>query len=175
MPDMDAPSDEFVRRLTESQAQLLGFIMAGVGDYADASDILQQTNIVLLRKCDELRDLEAFLPWAITVAKFKVLSFARDRSRERLLFAPDVIAAMCDTAQQQAEFVPERLVALRECLAKLPQKNVRLLQQRYTYNTPLEEMARVGHCTVDSIKGRLKRLRQLLSRCIDGRLDSLVG
>lgn len=175
MPDMNAPSDEFVRRLTEGQAQLLGFIMAGVGNYADASDILQQTNIVLLKKFEELQELDAFLPWAITVAKFKVLSFARDQARERLRFAPDVIEAMCDTAEAQVELVPKRLVALRECLGALPQKNVRLLQQRYTYNTPLKEIAKASHCSVDSIKGKLKRLRQLLSRCIDGRLDSLAS
>lgn len=172
MSSEERPSDEFVKRLTESQSHLMGFIMASVGDYADASDILQQTNVVLLRKFDNLEDLEGFLPWAITVAKFQVLGYVRDKSRGRMLLLPDVVEAMVDTAVEEVSSVPHRLSALRECLGNLPENKRQLLLQRYTLNTPLKTIAARSRCTVDSVKGRLKRIRQLLSHCIDGRLES---
>ena len=47
------PSREFVRLLTDSQSRLYAYIFALVGDEAAVSDVLQETNLVLLEKCDE--------------------------------------------------------------------------------------------------------------------------
>lgn len=170
MNDRTGPSDEFVARLTEYQNNLMGFIMASVGDYASASDILQQTNVVLLQKEGDLKCINDFLPWAITVAKFKILSYVRDQKREERIFTPETVEAMSLVAEEEIEDVGSRRIALRECLGKLPGSKVELLQQRYTYGLSLSAIADLRRCTIDSLKGRLKRIRKLLGECVDRRL-----
>ena len=45
-------SNDFVARLTKSQRQLHAFIFSLVWNPADADDILQETNLVLLQKAE---------------------------------------------------------------------------------------------------------------------------
>lgn len=170
MPSQPCPSDEFVRCLTEAQSQLLGYIMASVGNFDDASDVLQQTNVVLLKKWNELRALEDFVPWAITVARFELLAFGRRRRRGELQFSPELSEAMAAIAAEEIGQMPARLEALRECLGRLPERNVGLLRSRYATDSSLEEIAQQMSCSVDSVKGRLKRVRRLLGDCIDRQL-----
>lgn len=169
------PSDDFVLLLTEHQSQLMGYILAALGDHTNAADVLQQTNLVLWQKSAELRSSDEFMPWAITVAKYKVLSFVRDKSRGKLFFSSEVTEAMLDVVEEGLDELPQRQLALRECLKELPESRVQLLLGRYCENTNLTQIAEQAGMSVDAIKGRLVRIRKWLANCIEHRIASWSG
>lgn len=166
MPKQESSGDDFVSQLTRHQNQLMGFILASLGSYENASDVLQETNVVLWQKSAELRNTDDFLPWALTIAKYKVLSFVRDTRREKLVFGPEVTEALTEVAARQLDVLPERLSALRECLAKLPESKLDVLRQRYAMDKSVCAIAEENHTPIGTVKNRLRRVRNLLSECV---------
>ena len=59
----------FVEALTECQEPLRAYCFAKVGNWADASDVLQATNVKLWEKMEDWDQMRPFLPWAIGVAR----------------------------------------------------------------------------------------------------------
>lgn len=167
MPTVASNDEEFFKVLTEHQSRLMGFIMASIGDYTNASDILQKTNIVLWQKAKELNSLSEFMPWAFTIAKYKILSHARDSSRERLIFSTSLIETMFDIASETALDIPLRQAGLRECISKLPEQKRQLLYQKYAKNKCLQHIANSTGSSIAAVKSKLLRLRRILQKCID--------
>ena len=173
MSDSTRDTEPFVRALTEHQVQLEGFITASIGDYTHAADVLQRTNTILWRKSNELRSVDEFLPWAITIAKYEILAFVRDQRRDRLVFCPQVIDAMLETAEKRVEQVPMRQEALRVCLQQLSRRAIELLGLRYAAENSIGEIARASNRSVDSVKSQLKRIRRSLADCVESRIVGL--
>ena len=58
--------DLFCELLTLHQGQLHGYILALVGNRADADDLFQSTSMVLWRKFDTFQPGSSFLAWGPT-------------------------------------------------------------------------------------------------------------
>jgi RNA polymerase sigma-70 factor, ECF subfamily len=147
--------------------QLRGCIFASLGNHADAEDVLQRTNLALLRKAANFPEGGRFLPWALGVAKYEILSFVRDARRERLVFNADLVELMCDASDQEAHSISDRHDALRGCLEKLPERSRQILAMRYINNRNLEQIAHSTNRSIDGAKSILFRLRRKLERCIE--------
>ena len=100
--------EAYVQELTANQSRLRGFILASLGNYADAADVLQRTNLVLWKKAGEFRPGAEFLPWGLTIARYEVLSFLRDGQRDRHVYSTAVAELMLD-AEFTAPFDEARL------------------------------------------------------------------
>ena len=85
MPTQD-PTEHFIQALTESQNRLYGYIYSLVGDHHAAADVLQECNLVLLRKFGEFREGAEFIPWAFGIARFQVMAHLRDAKRKKARF-----------------------------------------------------------------------------------------
>jgi len=117
MSDLRA-SEQFVRLLTIHQNGLFAYLVAFLGDLHEASDVLQETNLVLWRKAGEFVEDTDFTAWSRKIAYFQVPAYVRDRKRDRHLFDGDLLAQLSgrlETADEDA-----RRLALRSCLAELP-------------------------------------------------------
>ena len=164
------PSDELIRCLSEHQPQLVGFIYAATGNHHASQEILQKTNLAMWSKAEDFDATRPFMAWAIGFARFEILAYRRDAKRSRLLYDSDVIEEICRVAEELTEEVPDRLEALRHCLAKLTKEKQTMLQLRYASQLSLDEIAsRVGR-TVDGVKAVLRRTRAALALCIDQQL-----
>jgi RNA polymerase sigma-70 factor (ECF subfamily) len=64
----------------------------------------------------------------------------------------------------------DRADALRECVARLPERSRQLLAMRYEQGLPCDEIARACGASVDSVYQNLSRLRGRLEECIRRRL-----
>ncbi len=82
---MDNPldHDEFTSQLVAVQRRLYAYILTILPNLADADDVLQDTNSVLLRKRKEYAAGTEFGAWACRVAYFEVLALRKKRQRER--------------------------------------------------------------------------------------------
>lgn len=170
--DHDPQLSQFIEKLTESQSTLRAYILAALGDYNDAADVLQRTNLTLWRNAESFRAGSEFMPWAATLAKYEVLSFYRDRGRDRHVFNEDVAMLLLQSVSTEVLDVTDRQIALRQCLASLPDHSRELLKQRYAGGASVSEMAAANRKSEDSIKSSLLRVRKKLESCIESRLRS---
>ncbi|TWT72831.1 ECF RNA polymerase sigma factor SigE [Posidoniimonas polymericola] len=156
--------------LTNSQDRLRAFILASVGNYSDAGDILQKTNVVLLKKAGDYAEAGQFDAWAIGIAKYEVLAHIRDRQRERLSFSPDLVELMSDAAEEQVKKLGDRQLALRKCLSQLPAEKRQLIGMRYFEELSMAEIAaRLGK-SAGAVKATVRRLRGLLHECVSRKM-----
>ncbi len=58
---------------------------------------MQETAVVLLRKFDATMDDQAFARWAFGVARMEVLTFRRDRARDRHRFGEEVFELLAQS------------------------------------------------------------------------------
>ena len=165
-PDAQA---EFIRLLTAVQPRLFRYIATLLGDMHDASNVLQETNVVLWAKASEFTPGSSFFSWAREIAYFKSVSFIRDQNRERLIVDQDLVEhAFKDVDAADDD---DRRLALRHCLSELDERQSQLLRYRYVDGASMDEIARQQGRTVGSVKMALKRVRAALLGCIKRRIS----
>ncbi len=164
--------DAFVQELTAAQGNLRAYILASLGSTADTSDVLQRTNLVLWKNASKFRSSEKFLPWALTLAKFEILSYCRDKSRDRHVYPEDLAALMLDTARDELGDPSDRNEALKHCLEKLTAQQNEVLKLRYYEDKSISQMATSLKRTENAVKSGLLRVRRALQECIERRLSS---
>ena len=71
--------EAFVRLLTETQTDLLAYVLCFVPADRDAEDIVQRCNIVLWRKRESFEPGSNFKAWAFAVARWEILAVMKER------------------------------------------------------------------------------------------------
>lgn len=171
--DDQASSDfraHFVAMLTGEQTRLFSYITTLVGDVNDASNILQQTNVVLWQKAEEFVPGTAFFPWAQKIAYYSTLSFLRDRKRDRHIFDMETLQQIAAAPVDPG--VDERRVALRHCLNSLSEESRELVQQRYGPGVSISQMAQRTGKSEGSVRMALMRIRIALAGCIQRQMEA---
>jgi RNA polymerase sigma-70 factor (ECF subfamily) len=159
-------SDEFVALLTKYQRQLHAYIFSLVWNPTDADDILQETNLVLLKKSAEFDPSREFLPWAFTFARFQALAGLKRLQRLRFVFDESLAMFLADEAAREDPVVEARRRALATCFQKLPASHRDLLIRRYQPKAVVGEMAAALGLSLKALSDRLRRIRGKLLDCI---------
>ncbi|MCX6848271.1 MAG: sigma-70 family RNA polymerase sigma factor [Verrucomicrobia bacterium] len=160
----------FIAALSRHQPALEAFCHAQLGHRQDAQEALQATCVKLWEKSADWDPNTEFLPWAFAVARYTVLSFLRDRMRERLIFDDDVVQAMAEETEAAAEQFEDRREALGSCMQKLQPEQRDLLQEHYITGRSVKELASATGRSESAVKMILLRLREQLSACIERQL-----
>lgn len=173
---MQSPSDhsELADRVTREWEAARGTVSAYVGtlvhNRADREDVLQQTILYLLEHAADYKG-SGFAPWAMRVAKFRILELWRrnkyDRRMRSLTDVADAVEAAFPDVQPPGR---TRVEALRACLAELPDKHRQLVEQRYRAGTELAALSAHWQRPAGTLAVALHRIRNALARCIEGRL-----
>ena len=164
------PDDRFITAFTESQSALRGYCAASIGNSEDSRDVFQKVCLVLWKKVGDWDPETPFLKWAFAVARFEILAYVRDRSRDRLVFDEDVILAMTSTSEKLAQSQSDRIDALEQCLAKLKPDHREALTAHYVKGYNFQEIAELQNRGLSAIKVMMMRLRQSLGKCIETQL-----
>lgn len=162
---------KFVALLVQHQPRIYAYIRALVPDRAAADDIFQEVCVVLWEKFDSYDSEKPFLHWALGVARYAVLSFHRDRSRNRLRFTEHELDLLASEAAEECETLSDLRAALDDCLAKLPEHARKLLALRYQPDADVQEIAEQLRRPVATVYSMLKRLRVQLHGCIQRTLS----
>ncbi len=165
----DFGDESFVRLLTAEQFKLLRYIAILLGDPEAASNVLQDTNLVLWRKATEFKRGSNFSAWVRQVAYWEVRAYVRDERRDRHVFSEEVIEQLAAQAVEEP-FDAEVRVSLRDCLQHISKPNLRLLQKRYEEGLSIAALAKQLGKTDSAVKVGLLRLRRALLKCIRQRL-----
>lgn len=167
---VSTPTNEFAELVLANQRKLYAYILTLVPDADSASDILQQTNVVLWRDSDRFSEGTNFLSWAFRVAYFQVLDYREKRQRDRLRFNKDLFEDLAAESERSSDSSDLRLEALRKCLADLPPKQRDLVQSRYGEGQSVADIAKVRGQTAGSLATFLHRIRRALLDCVERRV-----
>ena len=159
-------TNEFLRLLMANQKRIYAFILGMVPNHEDAEDLFQQTVLVMWSKFDNFTRGTSFAAWAITVAKYQILSRRKQHSRRSSQFSQAALELLQQESEQFIEQIDNRMQALRGCIRKLGQRDYELIQMRYENETSVKAIAeRLGQ-SVQSIYKRLAFVHDALVRCI---------
>lgn len=165
----------FVRHFTRHEASLRAFVRSLVFSWDDVDEIMQNTGLVLWRKFSDWDPDTEFMKWACVVARFEVLSWRRDRARDRHVFDEDLIALLAKEAEAGAERFPARRRALEVCLGKLPGPLRRVVLAAYEPGVKLREVAKDLGKSATAFYKTLNRTRAKLRECIQREMAAGAG
>ncbi|HIG80799.1 MAG TPA: sigma-70 family RNA polymerase sigma factor [Verrucomicrobiales bacterium] len=158
--------EDFVRQFTRAEPGLRAFLRALLPTAEDMEEVLQDTSLVLWKKFDVFEPGTNFHVWACVIARFEVLKYRRTKARDRLVFREDIIEMLADEAEEAAAPLERERHALRDCLAKLKERERALVLAVYTHGAAIGEAAEMTGRTVAAAYKALSRIRQALLKCI---------
>ncbi len=164
---------EFVELLTQNYSRIKSFIFCMVPNEADSEDIMQETTALMWEKFDQYKLGTNFIAWALTIAKYKILSYQRDKNRNRIQF-DDQVTEMIETASKAKlanDNIVEKVTALKKCIQKLPKKERTIIQLKYSNGQSNRTLADNEGVSVPTIYRYLSKIYLNLLHCINQRLS----
>ena len=153
------------------QPRLYGFILKRLADRDQTLEVLQRTNLVIWQKATDYRPGTSFEAWTFTIARFQLMAWRTNKSRNRLVFS-DTVYEQIDGKTESSEVEEDtRVSALKECVKQLNVDESKLLEQRYREDLPLATIASTMNMSLDAIGMRLSRIRKKLGKCIQQNLQ----
>ena len=161
-----APGEDFVRLFTQSQRALYLSIIPLVQTTADAEEVLQETNVVMLSKWTQFQPGTNFLAWCRAIARLEVFRFRRSRHHRVLLLGDDVVGLLADRMEEQPSDFELRRDALTKCIGKLRTQDQEIIRRRYTTGSTGDSVAQQLGRPANSVYQSLGRIRRVLLECI---------
>ena len=160
----------FLRALSTHEPTVRAYIRRLVPSRSDADDVMQEVVIVLWEKFGEFREGAEFLPWAFGIARYKVLSWLRDRGRDRLVLSEEVVDLIAEETAQDETRLDRQRRALETCTQKLEPEQRDLLMRAYQPQAQIQNIAVTSGRSVTGFYQWLHRIRRLLLDCIQREL-----
>ena len=158
--------DRFMRLYSESQLPMLAFIRTLVFGWANAEEVLQETNITIWEKREDF-DLDTnFMHWAKRIAYYKVLQFREKSQKNRFLSNETMEYIASDMIKAETEAPDPESEALENCIKKLSEKDRDLLRQRYFEEANVKSISQAMERSPRTIQASLQRIRNSLRICI---------
>ena len=159
--------ERFVRLQSDAQRRMFSFIQTLVYSWANAEEILQETNVTIWKKREQF-DLDTdFMHWANRIAYFECLKFrAKNKQDHNKVFSDDSIQQMASKMLEMEDSLQHQSKVLEGCLEKLSEKDRALIQQRYFEETSVRDISEILGRSARSIYCSLQRIRNSLRSCI---------
>jgi len=165
--------EQFTRCWTAAQPIVASFLLAGVPDFHEAEDLLQNVSVVCLRKFSEYDPQRPFVAWALGIARIELLRLRRTQSRLPLIQDEKVLDDVAEVCQELAPRLRTWEAALSECLRELRGRSAELIRLRYDEALKPGAIAeRLGMGSV-AVRVALSRVRAALRQCIEQKIKSL--
>lgn len=162
-------SERLVTQLTNLQGSLYAYICVLLGNPRDASDVLQETNLVLWRRSEEFDTDRNFTALAYKVAKLQVMAHRKKKANDRHVFhfSEDSLGTMASKLETPTGEFADRVRQLDECIQKLPENQRQLIRMRYQDRLGVKTISESLSKSENSISLALHRARQSLSECVE--------
>lgn len=173
-PDSDSnlsDSELFTTLYSKHERELYRFIASMLGQPMDADDLLQETAKKLWKEFPRYDRSKPFLPWACTIARFEVLSFWKRQKVKRKYFSEDVGDLLAQSWADSRREKDSRTIALEQCVEHLSPGERRLLDDRYSGEHSLKDLAKRAGTTPNALYKSLQRIRESLFLCVSSKLS----
>ena len=157
--------------LLRHQGQLFGYIFAAVHNLHDAQELYQETSLILWRKFGDYRPGSDFARWACRTAKYKILSFQRDRRRSPLCFDSEMLSDFAEIhACRDSDAVRQHQEVLAECVNELPPADQQIVDLCYGGQDSIKQAAEKLERAPKTLYNAISRIRHALFDCVHGKL-----
>jgi len=162
---------DFLMLFSTNQSAVQGFVRSLLSGREDVREVMQEIAVVLWEKFDQFDSSRDFRKWACGVARYEVLSFIRDRSRDRHVFDDSLLNTLAEEAisGDQGE---HRKSALESCLEKISTKQKDLVLKAYEPDCRIDALAEQRGQTAMSLYKVLHRIRRTLFECIQQKMKA---
>lgn len=164
--DPAARHEQFLRHYSAHEPAIRAFVRRLVPLRIDVPDVMQEVALVLWKKFEHLPDPDDFRRWAFGVAKYEALAWLRNRGRDRLVFAEDVLEQLAQDATALEPMLDSQRTGLETCLEKLPSTQKQLLLAAYEPGARIQQIAQQSQRTVGGFYQWLHRVRLQLLDCV---------
>lgn len=165
-PNDEARGAEFVRLLTTHQPDIYLYLRSLVLSPDEASEILQDANLVLWEKRGEFQLGTNFRAWAFQIARYKLLQRQGQRNRACRCFSDALVDEMVLQASDCADAPGEMIDDLRRCIATLSSRDRELIGKRYAPRATCQSVAQSVGRPVRWVYKTVSRIRKTLMNCI---------
>jgi RNA polymerase sigma-70 factor (ECF subfamily) len=103
------------------------------------------------------------------VARYEVSNFLRARGRRRLYFSDELNLLLIDAQAEyelELELLEGRRKALADCMKKLRERDLELVEACYGRSVRIPEVAQCWGRSSQSIHNSLRRIRRALYECV---------
>ena len=169
------PDQQFLELLTNNQSSLYACIGTLMGGVLSAQDVLQETNRKLLERHADYDITRPFIPWALTIARYEVMTWRKKQSRDRLVLDDQLVVNMADRLVDENTVSGVELDTLKTCVKKLAPHSQRLVEERYTNGKSVQSIAERLNQSVNLVSVALFRIRKVLSECVRSTLAAEGG
>ncbi len=168
--DTDRPNERpelFLKLLLSHEVRIFSYILSLVPHYADAEEIMQETSGVMWRKFEQFEPGTDFVAWAVQIARYRILDYRRKRYKERLIcYDSAIFEQMTALAAASSTRDDRRLEALQGCLAKLRERQRRMIRRRYGEGERPREIAEKEGMSIHAVYKSLSRTCGQLLSCV---------
>lgn len=172
-PAHDPKVSQFVRLLAQHERRVYGYILALVGNFADADDLQQEVNVRLWESFDRFEPGTDFGAWACTVARYQVMAFLKATAGAKVRCSQAVIDRIADelATASASESVDDRAIALEQCLREVSPFNQKLLRRVYGHAEPIHAIGKELGKSSDALYKAVQRARRFLFDCVRARMS----
>src|SRR5258706_7532681 len=114
-------TSDFVKRLSQTERRINGYILSLVPNWSDADEIAQETKLKLWEQFGDYDPSRDFAAWACTVAYYQVLTYRKQLSRDRARFSDEFVELVSRETERMGREMDGRHLAMEGCLKKLPE------------------------------------------------------
>jgi RNA polymerase sigma-70 factor (ECF subfamily) len=107
-----------------------------------------------------------FVAWAITIARYQILSYFKKKKQSKTHFSPALINSLQEEVEKALPEMDRRLGALERCVQKLMQVDKYILKLRYERELTLENIGAHISKSTRATYYSLVRIHKLLMQCI---------
>ena len=172
----EAQYSQFVALLARHDQSIRRFVRSLLPSREGVDDVMQETALECWKKFSEFTPatpedaVDEFVRWACVIARFKAMSWQRDRGRDRLVFRECVIEALAAAALDSLDQQESERRAIENCLQTMPDDQRRLV---LSVHSPGESVALIAAETGQKARrlySRINVLRNMLLDCVQQRL-----
>lgn len=162
--------DAYAELVRAHQSRIRGYCRYLLRHEADAEDAAQEIFLKAYQSLDRFRGEAAFSTWLYRIAANHCLDRLRSAARrptqswDAMLEEHGEKAEALFTTTETPAAKAERTELLTAVLAELPERSRQILVLREMQGLSYEELAAALGCSLDAVKGRLKRARQELDQ-----------
>lgn len=162
----NSDTERFLRLLTPIQGRIYAYILSNWPNRSDADDIMQETTTVLWKKFSSYEPGTDFLAWAVTIAKYTVMSYRQKQKKHPVQFNDEAMRILQDKSDTFFNKFDGRLSALQQCVKKLPQADSKFLELRYEQEMSAQRIANRFDISTRAVYKTLSRIHDALMRCV---------
>lgn len=157
--------DTFVRLYVENQTTIYSFILTMVYDVEAANDLLQETAVFMWERFGSFEIGTSFADWGVTIARYKVLEYFREKKRHHPLLTSDQLETICERTRRHSREA-EITKVLQKCLNRLNEEDRKLLLKRYKEGMSIKQIALTIGRPVQGLYKTMGRIFYSLQRCV---------